>query len=136
MAPHASTHLMASPSKTRKALTVLAIVLGAFTLTITSAIGTGVSSYEDNQIGAFGAPDVFTVTKTADDAAPETEGPVLYDPDKAANGGDGGSQFETPHLTPDDLDAIRLVDDVTDVSAEQLGSLTSATRSPLASSKC
>ena len=106
-------------SKTRTTLTVIAIVIGAFTLTTTSAIGTGVSSYIDNQIGAFGAPDVFTVTKTADDATSETEGPVPYDPGKAANGSDGGAQFEAPHLTPDDLDVIRQVDGVTDVSAVQ-----------------
>ena len=106
-------------SKTRTILTVIAISIGAFTLTITSAIGTGISSYLDNQIGAFGAPDVFTVTKAAEDAAPANEGPEPYDPVKAAAGGDGGAQFETPRLTHDDLDAIRNVDGVLDVSAVQ-----------------
>jgi len=106
-------------SKTRTTLTVIAIMIGAFTLTITSAIGTGVSSYLDNEIGAFGAPDVFTITKTAEDAAPADEGPTPYDPEKAANGGDGGAQFETPRLTLDDLDTISKVDGVVDVTAVQ-----------------
>jgi putative ABC transport system permease protein len=103
-------------SKTRTTLTVLAIFIGAFTLTITSAVGTGVSDYIANQIGVFGASDVLTITKTAEDADAETEGPSPYDPDKAAN---GGSHFETPHLTPEDLDVIRQLDGVLDVSAVQ-----------------
>jgi putative ABC transport system permease protein len=106
-------------SKTRTTLTVLAIFIGAFTLTITSAVGTGVSDYIANQIGVFGAPDVLTITKTAEDAPERTEGPTPYDPEKAADGGSGGSQFETPHLTVDDLEVIRGVDGVLDVSAVQ-----------------
>jgi putative ABC transport system permease protein len=104
-------------SKTRTTLTVLAIFIGAFTLTITSAVGAGVSNYIANQIGVFGAPDVLTITKTAENAAAETEGPSPYDPDKAANGVDPGSHVETPPLTPDDLDVIRQVDSVLDVNA-------------------
>src|SRR5690554_6032140 len=106
-------------SKTRTTLTVLAIFIGAFTLTITSAVGTGVSDYIANQIGVFGAPDVLTITKTAEDAPEKTEGPTPYDPEKAADGGSGGSQFETPHLTVDDLEVIRDVDGVLDVSGVQ-----------------
>ncbi len=106
-------------SKTRTTLTVLAIFIGAFTLTLTSAVGTGVSDYIANQIGVFGATDVLTITKTAEDAPEVTEGPKPYDPDKAASGGTFGGQFEMPHLTLDDLDIIRQVDGVLEVSAVQ-----------------
>jgi putative ABC transport system permease protein len=108
-------------SKLRTTLTVLAIFIGAFTLTVTSAIGTGVSNYIDTQIGAFGAPDVLSITATAEDAAPATEGPAAYEPDKATNGGDflGGSQFGTPPLTEDDLETISEVDGILSVSAVQ-----------------
>lgn len=102
-------------SKTRTTLTVLAIFIGAFTLTITSAIGTGVSDYIDNQIGAFGAKDVLTVTKATEQTA-QREGPAEYDP-KAAIVGSDLAQFETEPLTSDDLDAIRAIDGVLDVSA-------------------
>lgn len=68
-------------SRLRTTLTVLAIFIGAFTLTITSAIGTGVSNYIDTQIGAFGAKDVLSITKTAKDAPPANAGPAAYDPD-------------------------------------------------------
>lgn len=101
-------------SKARTVLTVLAIFIGAFTLTITSAIGTGVSDYIDNQIGAFGAKDVLTVTQ-ANDETGQREGPAEYDPDAAIVGSDL-AQFETNPLTSDDLDAIRAVDGILDVS--------------------
>jgi putative ABC transport system permease protein len=77
-------------SRLRTTLTVLAIFIGAFTLTITSAIGTGVSNYIDTQIGAFGAKDVLSITKTAKDAPPANAGPAAYDPDDAVTGGDLG----------------------------------------------
>jgi putative ABC transport system permease protein len=105
-------------SKVRTTLTVLAIFIGAFTLTITSAIGTGVSDYIDTQIGAFGAKDVLSVTKAAEDAAPAEEGPAKYDPDDAIVGADF-TQFETEALTEGDLDAIRAVAGILDVSAVQ-----------------
>ena len=102
-------------SKTRTTLTVLAIFIGAFTLTITSAIGTGVSDYIDNQIGAFGAKDVLTITKASEETA-QQEGPAEYDPDAGIVGADL-TQFETEPLTEDDLDAIRRVEGILDVSA-------------------
>ncbi|SBS71766.1 ABC transporter permease [uncultured Microbacterium sp.] len=102
-------------SKTRTLLTVLAIFIGAFTLTITSAIGTGVSDYIDNQIGAFGAKDVLTVTKASDEPARQ-EGPAEYDPDAAIVGADL-TQFDTEPLLDEDLDTIRGIDGVLDVSA-------------------
>jgi putative ABC transport system permease protein len=66
-------------SKVRTVLTVGAIFIGAFTPTLTSAIGTGVSSYLDNQIAGFGATDVLTIAKTTDESAPD-DGPAEYDP--------------------------------------------------------
>jgi putative ABC transport system permease protein len=105
-------------SKTRTTLTVLAIFIGAFTLTITSAIGTGVSEYIDTQISAFGAKDVLSVTKASEEAAAATDGPAEYDPDDAIVGADF-TQFETEALTEADLDTIRAVDGILDVSAVQ-----------------
>ncbi|MET0480389.1 MAG: FtsX-like permease family protein [Mycetocola sp.] len=105
-------------SKVRTTLTVLAIFIGAFTLTITSAIGTGVSDYIDTQIGAFGAKDVLSVTKANEEAAEADAGPREYDPEEAIVGADF-TQFEIQALTEDDLDAIRAVDGILDVSAVQ-----------------
>src|SRR5690554_8137634 len=84
-------------SKLRTTLTVLAIFIGAFTLTVTSAIGTGVSSYIDDQIGAFGATDVLSVTKTAEDAPAAGDGLAEYDPEKVSGGEFlGGAEFAPP----------------------------------------
>ncbi|WAP52222.1 ABC transporter permease [Arthrobacter sp. ATA002] len=70
-------------SKVRTALTVVAIFIGAFTLTLTSAIGAGVSDYIDKQVGAIGGDDLMTVAPAAEAAAAD-DGPKEYDPDGAA----------------------------------------------------
>lgn len=104
-------------SKLRTTLTILAIFIGAFTLTITSAIGTGISSYLDNQIAGFGAKDVLTVSKATDDA-PADDGPAPYDPEEAtldtAATQDG---MPTGVLIAEDLDAVASTAGIRDVSA-------------------
>ena len=105
-------------SKTRTTLTVIAIFIGAFTLTITSAIGTGVSSYIDNQIASVAAPDVLSITKASDSTPAAQSGPAPYDPDSAVAGerfeGDG-SEFSGGILTTEDVDVIAGVDGVIEV---------------------
>ncbi|SDL09637.1 putative ABC transport system permease protein [Cryobacterium psychrotolerans] len=107
-------------SKLRMTLTVVAIFIGAFTLTITSAIGTGISGYIDSQVAAVGAKDVLSITKAADDATPTDAGPAAYDPDQALAGagfeGDG-SEFANRVLSADDLATIERADGILDVSA-------------------
>ena len=95
-------------SKLRTGLTVIAIFIGAFTLTITSGIGTGVTDYIDTQVTAIGAADVLTVSKAADSAS-STDGPAAYDPSTATtvslgNGSRPGSTIQA--LTAKDLTAI------------------------------
>ncbi len=55
-------------SKTRTILTILAIFVGAFTLTLTSGLGTGINAYIDDTVTSIGAADVMTVTKTPEGA--------------------------------------------------------------------
>jgi putative ABC transport system permease protein len=64
-------------SKMRTGLTVMAIFVGAFTLTLTNSIGTGISSYIDNQLGSLGNPDVLSVSKPVKNAT--EAGPVKYE---------------------------------------------------------
>lgn len=101
-------------SKLRTTLTVVAIFIGAFTLTITSAIGAGISDYIDNQLGALGAKGVVTVMQTPEDQFAEDDGPALYDPDKGQaglpGGGAPGLSFEP--LAAADIDTIASVDGV------------------------
>ena len=99
-------------NKVRTSLTVVAIFIGAFTLTITSAIGTGVSAYIDTQVTSVGLPGVLTIAK-AQDVSVGSTGPATYDPNKVvASGsvigpnGPTGLSGSAAALTQEDLDTI------------------------------
>ncbi|MBO0980149.1 ABC transporter permease [Microbacterium sp. SD291] len=101
-------------SKTRTTLTVLAIFVGAFTLTLTNGLGTGINAYIADTLTAVGAQDVMTVTKNSETAAAdEGSGPAEYDPDVIASGGFDDATVSA--LTPADLDTLAEVDGVLDV---------------------
>lgn len=100
-------------SKLRTILTVIAIVIGAFALTLTSGLGAGVNRYVDTMVEGFGSPDELYVSKQADNASmgmPTGGAPAEYDPDASA-----GEMWGTPLLTPKDLAAIEDMDHVADV---------------------
>ena len=106
-------------SKARTALTVIAIFIGAFTLTITSGIGTGINRYIDTTVAAIGADDVITVTKPAADAGSaalpgeSSDEPAEYDPDAISGGGfgpEGGATVQT--MTDEDLEILADLDGV------------------------
>jgi putative ABC transport system permease protein len=69
-------------SKLRTTLTVIAIFIGAFTITITSAIGTGVGNYINSQVSSIGNTNSLTVTKTVE-ASSSGSGPAKYDPSQS-----------------------------------------------------
>ena len=94
-------------SKTRTILTVLAIFVGAFTLTITNGLGTGINAFIDKTVASMGASDVLTVTKTT----PATStGPQKYDPDAVASaqqtGSRPGATGEVTALTDQDIATV------------------------------
>jgi putative ABC transport system permease protein len=104
-------------SKLRTSLTVIAIFIGAFTLTTTSAIGAGISSFIDSQVGAIGAPGVLAVTPAPADG-PVAEGPAVYDPERATGGQsiDGPPGMAAGGMNEADLERIAQVEGVTGVS--------------------
>lgn len=95
-------------AKTRTTLTVLAIFIGAFTLTITNALGAGVSDYVSKQVASIGANDVLVLSKAT--AASGVEGPTEYDPEKstASAGGSplGGGQAALSGRNLDDASKV------------------------------
>ncbi|MDQ1609556.1 MAG: putative transport system permease protein [Microbacteriaceae bacterium] len=106
-------------SKLRTTLTVIAIFIGAFTLTITSAIGTGVSSYINTQVASIGNPNVMTVTKTV--AVTSTNsGPSKYDPSTSSSNTQGARQgfgnASAGVLTAMDISAIKATSGVLSVA--------------------
>ena len=97
-------------SRLRTTLTVIAIFVGAFTLTLTSSIGTGITSYIDTQVASIGATNVLTVRHVTDAAAAATSGPAPYDPATAtstdAGAFPGGGAFLPAPLTDADVASI------------------------------
>ena len=103
-------------SKTRTILTILAIFVGAFTLTLTSGLGTGINAYIDDTVTSIGASDVMTVTKTAEGATGiAASGPVEYDPDAVASGQPGPPGQTVVALNPTDLDTLAGIEGVRSV---------------------
>jgi putative ABC transport system permease protein len=105
-------------SKLRTSLTVVAIFIGAFTLTITSAIGTGVSQYIDTQVASVGAADVLTVTKAASNTSAAGSGPAKYDPATATGTTQGTQRGPSTDrvLTASDIGRIQRISGVESVA--------------------
>jgi putative ABC transport system permease protein len=95
-------------SRTRLVLTILSIFVGAFTLTLTNGIGTGIDRYIASTVGAVGSADTMTVTRASDDASagPAPSGPREYDPDAVASAQAGPPGQTVVALTPDDVTTI------------------------------
>lgn len=105
-------------SKARMILTILAIFVGAFTLTLTSGLGTGINKYIDDTVSTIGAENAMLVLKTPEEGGlmgPAASGPVEYDPDALSMGPSGGPSIIT--LSPADIETIKGIDGVLDVHA-------------------
>jgi len=104
-------------SRLRTTLTVLALFVGSFTLTLTTALGAGVTDYVTKQVASLGAKNVLVIT--ASSSAQIGSGPTKYSPAKSSpsNGataalpgaGSGGS------LTDGDLDKLKAIKELSDV---------------------
>lgn len=107
-------------SKTRTLLTILAIFVGAFTLTLTSGLGTGINAYIDDTVSGVGSSNAMTVTKPAEgsatfgSAAPSE--PAEYDPDTVSGSIPGSTVVS---MTQDDIDAITDTKGVENVHASR-----------------
>jgi putative ABC transport system permease protein len=105
-------------SKLRTGLTVLAIVIGAFTLSLTNGLGTGISTYVTDTVASVGVDDVMTVTRTTEQTALDS-GPQEYDPGTVeVSGGAAGAAggLSVVALTSADVDAIAAIEGVERVS--------------------
>ncbi|HAS33496.1 MAG: permease [Microbacterium sp.] len=106
-------------AKTRTLLTVLAVFIGAFTLTVTNGLGTGVGRFIDDTVAAIGADGVLTATK-ASETAPTGFGdePLEYDPDvvdttvPGAPDGAPGATTGVVAMTPDDIAELEQIEGV------------------------
>lgn len=103
-------------SRLRTTLTVIAIFIGAFTLTITNGLGTGINNYIDSQVAAIGAPDVMTVTKPVE-ATEANEGPQPYEEngDTQVDAQTGPPGTSVLAMSDDDLETLRGIEGVESV---------------------
>jgi putative ABC transport system permease protein len=102
-------------AKARTLLTIVAIFIGATTITLTNGIGSGVKSYLDQQLGDLGAANVLFVQQASASTSP-SRGPekYTYNPNSAVSS--GGLGQEQMMLTPSDLTRIRAtVPDITSI---------------------
>lgn len=98
-------------NKGRTILTIIAIFIGAFTITLTTGVNIGVNDYIDKQIGSVGGEDQLMVSPGADSLGVSVGGgdePTEYDADK-------GSATEAEALTQKDLDKIKGIDGIKSV---------------------
>lgn len=96
-------------SMSRTVLTVVAIVIGAFTLTLTTGVGNGINAYIDSTTSSIGGSSTLTVTKQADDNG---DAPDRYTGATVESDQDGPDAGSVEALTPDDLETIRDLDRV------------------------
>ncbi|GLI26924.1 permease [Agromyces rhizosphaerae] len=97
-------------SKLRTTLTVLSLFVGAFTLTLTTALGAGVNDYVEKQVATISTGDVVLVTPAA--STDTTEGPNAYDPDGRQQSAQANPLGAGTMLNGDDIDAIAVMDGV------------------------
>lgn len=98
-------------TKLRTFLTVIAVVIGAFTLTMTSGIGAGINKYIDAQVDAIGDTNQVSVmpAQTMDASVGLTAGePQEYDPDTQGS----VSDFGIPSMDEDDIEEIEEIENV------------------------
>lgn len=98
-------------SKARTALTVVAIVIGSFTLTLTSGVGTGINAFISTTVSSVGASDMMTVSKTVE-TAQDSAAPTVYDPNAAgpaaSDSGLGGEPEAKPITAAELKDLARV----------------------------
>lgn len=99
-------------SKLRSFLTIIAIFIGALTLTLTNGIGSGIAAYIDEQLGNIGAEDMLIIQAKADDPF-GGEGPQKYESDRTTTNAGG---FPMPMLSQNDLDKIKATDGIKSAS--------------------
>ncbi len=100
-------------SKLRTFLTVIAIVIGAFTLTLTSGLGAGINNYVDDMVAGFGEEnELYVQAAAAEPEGQQTDGPPEYDPGEASS----SDEFTgMSMLSESDIETIEEMDNVTSV---------------------
>ncbi|NDK32673.1 ABC transporter permease [Nesterenkonia haasae] len=105
-------------SKLRTFFTVLAIVVGAFTLALTMGIGAGVGKFVDNVASDYGQLDQMFVSAAPEADADSDSELTEYDPQARQDAGEGDffrDMMAGGALDDDDITTLEQIDGVTEV---------------------
>lgn len=86
-------------NKGRTILTIIAIFIGAFTISLTSGVNTGVNDYIDKQISGVGGEDQLMISPSPQTMGMSNDEPQEYDPE-------GTSNSEGDYMTDQDMSKI------------------------------
>lgn len=97
-------------SRLRTTLTVMSLFVGAFTLTLTTALGAGVNDYVERQVATLSSGDILLVSPAS--TVDATEGPARWDPEGRQQSGTANPLGGGTLLNSDDIDAMERIDGV------------------------
>ncbi|MCB5951622.1 ABC transporter permease [Enterococcus sp. BWT-B8] len=86
-------------NKGRTILTVVAIFIGAFTISLTTGVNTGVNDYIDKQVSSVGGENQLFVQPKMETGMESSDGPAEYNPEQAS--------AEMEYLSNRDLDKVK-----------------------------
>ncbi|WP_235560817.1 ABC transporter permease [Microbacterium sp. Leaf320] len=101
-------------SKLRTSLTMLSLFVGAFTLTLTTALGAGVNDYVERQVATLSSGNILLVSVATDTSA--GDGPAQWDPDGRTTAAAGAPLAGRTLLNAADIDDMKTMDGVTRVT--------------------
>jgi putative ABC transport system permease protein len=94
-------------AKLRTFLTVVAVFIGAFTISMTNGVGNGIRSYVDTQLGNVGVENVLQVQAPQSQFNPVATDVVEYDPNKTTG------LFNFVMINSNDIERINAITGVT-----------------------
>ena len=118
----ASANANLARNKVRTTLTIIAIMVGAFTLALTLGINTGVNRYIDAQLGSIGGKNTMIIMPKTDEAIIDTSSVEEYSPRQADSTGNarGGSSSTPIPITKEILQKINNIKGVHSADAYNL----------------
>ncbi|MDN3445886.1 ABC transporter permease [Microbacterium sp. APC 3901] len=117
-------------SKLRTTLTVMSLFVGAFTLTLTTALGAGVNDYVERQVATLSSGDILLVSPAT--SVESDDGPTKWDPEGRQQSGSANPLGGGTLLNSDDIaavegiDGVRTVEPITQVAIEWVATSGSA----------
>ena len=101
-------------SKLRTSLTIIAIFIGALTISLTNGVSNGVKAYINDQLGNVGAEDTLIIQAKMDEASMNFDSDEVaeYNPDQTTGA------FNIPTLNDNDIQKISEIEGLSNVAAE------------------